>query len=141
MSDLFSILNEATAVVAFALSLLVLRGFIPYLLSTRDGRHSSDLVRYLSLGVSLMFLFALARLTYYDLWRTAGAYFRWIDAQQLNSTSQAANALFNFGVGWAAYFALLFLLHAIPASDRGGYNILTAPFYPRKCWLLRRIRE
>lgn len=141
MSVLFSIMNEVTAVVSFIMSLLVLRGFIPYLLSSHDGRHNSDLVRHLSLGVSLMFLAALARLTYYDMWRTAGAYFHWIDAQQLNSTSQAANTLFNLGVGWAAYFALLFLLHAIPASDRGGYNILTAPFYPRKCWLLRRIKK
>lgn len=127
------LVNEFAAMITIPVLLLVMRGFMPFLWNRLV--HSEQYPRaQIAMSVKMIILNPVlaVRMGYWDLWRpfTTGNYG--------TLSGSLANAGFNFAILAAAICALYALYYSIPEEDRHGWNIFTAPFYPKVCNIWRK---
>lgn len=127
-------LNEITAILAAVLMLLVARGFVPYL-HWRDV----DAAGLMRMSIVLLSGLSLARMAWWDLLRPLLGLLEIMPPTTATLLGQSLNAGFNLVTAAAAVAALGALHRSIPVEYRGQYTWLTAPRYPHRTGLLRRM--
>lgn len=126
-------LNEASALIALAMMALVARGFGTHL--TLRG-HSP--VNYLMQGIFIGSIGIGARIALYDFIRPVMRGLDILTGPGMGIEVQLYNAGFNAIFALAAWRILVALHASLPEHERGRYNWLTAPFYPRRINLFRK---
>ena len=119
-------LNQLSALAVLPILLLVFIGFWPHFIRKIAEKHFNTPETWMIMFIMAMDVGSWARLIYWDIYRG-------IQTGFLPSiSSQITNATFNVGTGIAGMLALTALYVAIPKEDRKGWNIFTAPFYPKR---------
>lgn len=119
-------LNELTAFLALPILTLVLIGFWPHFITRIKERHWNIPDTWLILAIMVWDVRSITRLFFWDIYRN------WYLGFESFELGQRVNASFNTLSILGGILALTALYTAIPKDDRKGWNIFTAPFYPKR---------
>lgn len=119
-------LNSLAALLATPVLLLVFTGFWPHFIRRLKERRWLEPETWLIVSIMIFDVRSLSRLTYWDFYKE-------FTRESFNHISvQLVNGGFNLLSLIGGLFALTTLYLSIPKEDRKGWNIFTAPFYPKK---------
>lgn len=125
--------NNISLLLAGGLMLLVARGFAPHIRLT--GQDAGSLM---NLSVVLVSAMTLVRMAWWDGLRPLLGWLGYLPAVEWTRLGVAMNTGFNLLAAAAALCALGALHRSLPPEERAHYNLLTAPFHPRRWQLFRR---
>jgi len=112
--------------VALFFGVMVVRGFTPRAVKQGDGT-----TYRLSAGITLVVVAYLARSFYWDVTPSfLGGVFPGVWAVWYGWTGLAVNVVFTLVFLRGLYHLLVLLWLLIPLTDRGGWSVWTAAFYP-----------
>lgn len=103
-------------------------GFVPHIKSAR--RFSAQW--YMSAFFIVKGAVGVLRMVYWDVYRPLLNVAAGEPMHILLTAGLSANVPFNLMAATAGLLGLFALYEAIPVAERKEYNLLTAPFYPRK---------